>query len=143
LFLLAQSVNRSFVPPAMRSKVNRRFALALVPIGVSMWAAHLLYHFATGWMMAGPVVERALIGAAFTMKMPAIPSWLTQAQLLLLDAGLLMTLYVCWRIAKQYEDRIRTIAGMLAPWAVTSCLLYALGVWILFQPMQMRGMMMH
>jgi len=143
LLLLAQSVNRSFVPPAMRSKVNRRFALALVPIGVSMWAAHLLYHFATGWMMAGPVVKRALMGAAFMIKMPAIPSWLTQAQLLLLDAGLLMTLYVCWRIAKQYDDRIRAIAGMLAPWAVTSCLLYAAGVWILFQPMQMRGMMMH
>jgi cytochrome c oxidase assembly factor CtaG/ferredoxin len=143
LFLLAQSVNRSFVSADICSKVNRRFALALVPIGVSMWAAHLLYHFATGWMMAGPVIKRALIGAAFTMKMPAIPSWLTQAQLLLLDVGLLMTLYVCWRIAKQYGERIRIIIGMLAPWAVTSCLLYAAGVWILFQPMQMRGMMMH
>ncbi len=31
-----------------------------------------------------------------------VPEWLTSAQILLLDAGLLLTLYVCWRVASQY-----------------------------------------
>ena len=30
-------------------EMSRRFIYALVPMGVSMWAAHLLYHFATAW----------------------------------------------------------------------------------------------
>jgi hypothetical protein len=32
--------------------------------------------------------------------------------------------------------------GLVAPWAVLAMVLYAVGVWIVFQPMQMRGMMM-
>ena len=86
----------------------RRFALALVPVGVGMWTAHLLYHVIP-WISVRP------------------------AQILLLDAGLLLTLYVSWRIAKQSFK-------IVAPWAAVSCMLYVGGVWILFQPMQMRGM---
>jgi heme/copper-type cytochrome/quinol oxidase subunit 1 len=29
-----------------------------------------------------------------------------------------------------------------APWAALAFLLYSIGTWIIFQPMQMRGMMM-
>jgi hypothetical protein len=29
------------------------------------------------------------------------------------------------------------------PWGVLATALYAAGVWIVFQPMQMRGMIMH
>jgi len=31
---------------------------------------------------------------------------------------------------------------VLAPWAVLAGALYSAGVWIIFQPMQMRGTMM-
>jgi len=98
----------------------RRFLFVLVPIGVAMWAAHLLYHVA---------------------QMPLLPDWLTGAQILLLDAGLLLTLYVGWRVALQCAERIRTALALLAPWAAMACLLYGTGIWILFQPMEMRGMM--
>ncbi len=86
----------------------RRFALALVPVGVAMWASHLLYHVNT-----------------FGSSRPA--------QILLLDAGLLLTLYVNRRIAK---ESIRH----LLPWAAVSGVLYLTGIWIVFQPMEMRGM---
>ena len=85
----------------------RRFVFMLVPLGFAMWAAHLLYHVA---------------------RMPV-----TSAQILLLDAGLLLTLYTGWRI----QDAVMKFV----PWAVTACLLYCAGIWILFQPMEMRGMM--
>ncbi len=54
-------------------------------------------------------------------------------QLLILGCGLLFTLYLAWRIAQKWTT--------LLPSAVVACGLYAAGVWILFQPMQMRGLM--
>lgn len=119
----------------------RRSALALVPIGVAMWAAHLLYHLATSFSAAWPAAQRAATGAITSMTLMSSPDWLTPAQILLLDAGLLLTLYVGWRVARQYSGKIGTAAGLLAPWAVLSGALYAAGIWILFQPMQMRGML--
>ena len=76
-----------------------------------------------------------------SMAMMSSPAWLTPVQILLLDAGLLLTLYVGWRVARQYAGKIGTAAALVAPWAVLSAALYATGVWILFQPMQMRGML--
>jgi cytochrome c oxidase assembly factor CtaG/ferredoxin len=119
----------------------RRSALALVPVGVGMWAAHLLYHLATSFGAALPAIQRATTGTMKLVAMPSVPSWLTPAQILLLDAGLLLTLYIAWRIASQYTTKIRTALKLVAPWAAISCALYAAGIWILFQPMQMRGML--
>jgi hypothetical protein len=49
--------------------------------------------------------------------------------LLLLDAGLLWALYLAWR-----RKSVPGIALALA--------LYIFGVWVFFQPMEMRGMLM-
>jgi hypothetical protein len=86
-----------------------------------MWAAHLLYHFTTSWNQV-------------------FPGWLTTAQILLLDCGLLLTLFTGWRVALQATARMRAAIGLLSPWAVMAVALYCAGAWILFQPMQMRGM---
>ncbi|MBV8828695.1 MAG: hypothetical protein JO108_05655, partial [Acidobacteriaceae bacterium] len=119
--------------------VARRFVLALVPIGIGMWAAHMAYHFGTGWDAAWPTIERA-IGVGTTAAPPTVLSWLSGAQLILLDGGLLLTLYVAWRIAKQSSSRLRSTVAIAMPWIILSFLLYGAGVWILLQPMQMRGM---
>jgi cytochrome c oxidase assembly factor CtaG/ferredoxin len=140
-FFAAKGINRAVLSRPDTTPAARRFALALVPVGVSMWAAHLLYHFASGWDAAIPAVSRAILGSAVGVSMPMIPSWLAQAQLLLLDAGVLLSLYIIWRIARQYVERLRGAMGVAAPWWFISCLLYAAGVWIFLQPMQMRGVM--
>lgn len=93
----------------------RRFVFTLAPLGIAMWAAHLWFH----------------LGNAL-----ASSRWITQGQILLLDGGLLLTLYVGWRVAKKYAAR-----AMALPWTLLSCALYACGIWIFFQPMQMRGML--
>jgi cytochrome c oxidase assembly factor CtaG len=98
----------------------RRFVSTLVPIGFAMWAAHLFYHLAGSWGVA-----------------PVEP-----IQILVLDAGLLLTLYLVWRVARQCAPGRGRAAWLLTPWAVLACALYGAGVWILLQPMQMRGMMM-
>ena len=61
-------------------------------------------------------------------------------QLLLLDAGLLLTLYVGWRVAKAFAPRVWAALRLFAPWAVVAAGLYGTGIWVLLQPMQMRGM---
>lgn len=107
--LLCGAVNRRGLDTA------RRFVFTLVPIGIAMWAAHLFFHFANALGM---------------------PAFITPMQILLLDAGLLLTVYIGWRLAKQYAAR-----RLVLPWAALASGLYACGIWIFFQPMQMRGML--
>jgi cytochrome c oxidase assembly factor CtaG/polyferredoxin len=119
--LLCATLNRPQRLPVGFGDLIRRFTLTLVPLGFTMWAAHVAYHLATA--------------------RSTIPDWLTPAQLILLDAGLLLTLYVIRRVALHYVARGRTAAALAAPWMALAGVLYGIGIWILFQPMQMRGAM--
>jgi cytochrome c oxidase assembly factor CtaG len=124
-----------------------RFAMALAPLGFGMWLAHFVFHFFTAALTPLPIFHRAAreIGLATTEPTWTVPSWafydLPALELLLLDLGLLLTLYVSWRIAKNLAP-----AGPLRvflPWAFLAAALFATGVWIIFQPMEMRGTLMH
>lgn len=138
---ICMGLNRTVkIPGSPVADLARRLILTLVPLGFAMWGAHLLYHFATGWSALWPVVEHRFLGAQ-GIGASFIPSWMTTAQILLLDAGLLLTLYVGWRIVLQAGGRLRTAARLMAPWATLAVGLYCAGAWILSQPMQMRGMM--
>ena len=70
------------------------------------------------------------------------PDWLPSVQLLVLGPWLLFTLYVAWRLARGVRLQFARTLGLVAPWALLAIVLYSAGVWIVFQPMQMRGMMM-
>lgn len=120
---------------------TKRFMFALTPIGVGMWAAHLVYHLVTTGAGVLPVLQRIFTHSAGIAPAAFLPPWLTPVQILLLDAGLLLTLYVGWRITRQVTAAGRSLAAAGLPWAMLSFALYAAGAWILFQPMQMRGML--
>jgi cytochrome c oxidase assembly factor CtaG len=126
-----------------------RFALALVPLGLAMWAAHLLFHFSTAWSTPWPVIQRAMgdlgvdwLGAPrWAPSNPLFAPGVTLGvQLLLLDAGLLLSLYAGWRVAREYTNRVLDGLLLLTPWATAAAMLYAAGFWVFLQPMQMRGM---
>ncbi|MBX3026890.1 cytochrome c oxidase assembly protein [bacterium] len=126
-----------------------RLALALVPIGLAMWSAHFLFHFATGIGTAVPVAQRALADLGVALGSPDwshaaamhAPAWLTPLELLLLDAGLLLSLSVGWRTALELNHgRGRPAVALHLPWAALAIALWVAGAWIVFQPMQMRGM---
>jgi hypothetical protein len=72
---------------------------------------------------------------------PVLLDWLPSLQILLLDCGLLLTLYIGWRMALRLTSRAARAVGVLAPWGGLALALYAAGVWMVFQPMPMRGMM--
>ncbi|MDG2308420.1 MAG: cytochrome c oxidase assembly protein [Candidatus Binatia bacterium] len=128
-----------------------RLALALVPLGMAMWADHFLFHLVTGAGAALPTSVRALgdVGmstgppdwsAAHSMAAPG--DGFRSVQILLLDLGLLASLYLGWRVVRPGAERLSSALAALAPWATVASLLFVAGVWILFQPMEMRGMIM-
>lgn len=120
-----------------------RFSLALAPLGFGMWLAHFVFHFFTAALTPIPVFHRAAreFGLTATEPVWTVASWafydLPGLELLLLDLGLLLSLFVCWNIARQLAP-LRTLRVFL-PWALLAALLFAAGVWIIFQPMEMRG----
>ena len=115
------------------------FALAMVPLGLAMWAAHFSSHLISGWDTVAEPIARIL------SIVPPINShkWISTIpiQLVLLDLGLLVTLYLAWRFATRVALG-RSAFGAMSPWALLAGSLYLSGVWIIFQPMQMRGMVM-
>ncbi len=127
-----------------------RFSLALVPLGATMWAAHFLFHFFAGYHSAWPLVQQTLV--EWGINLAGRPDWsiagsplnsrtILILQTLLLDAGLLLSLYVGWRIARACVPRLKTAVVLVIPWAILATVLYTAGIWIFLQPMQMRGVM--
>ena len=117
---------------------SRKVAWHLVPLGAAMWAAHLLFHFVTTYKAIVPVTKRALYDLGFSpppemlWAITSTPSWLITGELLLLTLGFLASFALCLQLA--------TSLGQRMPWCVLSFVLYLCGIWILLQPMQMRGM---
>jgi hypothetical protein len=121
----------------------RSFAFAMVPLGAAMWVAHFSFHLFTGWQSIVPVASRILRLSGTAMSLSAqVPSWLPAAQILVLDGGLVLSVYIAWNTARQQIGKVSQAVVLLLPWAVLAIGIYAAAIWILFQPMQMRGMVM-
>jgi len=128
-----------------------RFAPAFVPVGFSMWLIHFSYHLFSSGQTALPVIQRAAMDVGITIlgtpnwslssRMPSL-DWLPSVELLVLDLGLLFTLYIGWRMASRFQFTFTHTLRLNAPWVSLALVLYSIGVWIIFQPMQMRGMLM-
>jgi len=126
-----------------------RFSLCLAPLGAAMWAAHFLFHLNAGWASGWTALRRAtqdvglhlfnLAGGEGSPPLISADAMLVN-QTVVLDAGLLLALYIGWRLALLYAPRARDALRLLAPWGGLAMALYAFGIWILLQPMQMRGM---
>ena len=70
-----------------------RFSQALLPLGLAMWAAHLLFHLFTGWGTLGPALHQA--GADFGWHLVAPPQW-GMAQPLLPAKPCSRYSFCCW-----------------------------------------------
>ena len=148
-------------PRSISENFRAQFAhvtLSLLPLSIAMWLAHLGFHFVTGFRSALPPFQRAAMdigvnefGAPqWSANCCAImPAWLLPAQLCVLGAGVLMSLSLMWSRA---ERSIEPSQGAHLPnmfsvaWraSISMCAAlswWALGVWIVLQPMQMRGLL--
>jgi ferredoxin len=124
-----------------------RYGYALVPLGFGMWIAHYLFHFLVGGLAIIPLTQEylAFLGLSFAgapswAMGPMVPeSWLLPMELIFLELGLLVSLVVAYRIAVREVGEGPRAARAFAPWGLLVLLLSVAGVWLLLQPMEMRG----
>jgi cytochrome c oxidase assembly factor CtaG len=125
-----------------------RYSYALVPLGFGMWLSHYTFHLVTSYDTVVPTTVRFVCDLGSNALGP--PHWvagccrpaldgLLHLEILLLDLGMLLSLYTGYRIALAQSSRWSQALRAFAPWAMLITLLFAAGIWIIFQPMQMRG----
>jgi polyferredoxin len=126
-----------------------RYVYALVPMGFGVWLAHYAFHFLTGFWTFVPVVQSfvaditgaALLGVPRWDLGPLVPpGWLYPLELGFLGLGWFGSLLVAYRLAEQ--DHPHQPWRIFAPWAVLLSVLFAAAIWLMGQPMEMRGTFM-
>jgi hypothetical protein len=124
-----------------------RYAYALVPLGFGIWLAHYSFHFLTGVFTFIPVTQAAAadLGAAI-LGQPRwgltgmAPNVVQLFEFGFIALGLLGSLLVSYSIAAT-EELVHPVR-VFVPWAVLSLLLAAAALWLLVQPMEMRGVVL-
>ncbi len=121
-----------------------RFAYALLPLGFGVWVAHYCFHLLTGLWTFVPVAQDAL--ADLGMPWLGTPDWslgglpeelVYPLELGFLGLGFFGSLLVAYRIAQRdYPARVLRAS---VPWAGLCLLLWVAAMWLLSQPMEMRG----
>ncbi len=139
------------LPAAPLSHTLARFTFALVPLGFAMWLAHYTFHFLTGGLTLLPVLQSFLADVGLFAGAPrwdvgaVVPrGWLFPLEAVMLYAGATASIIAAFQIARRVHPagtRPR-ILGVAAPWISLTLLLLAFGLWILVQPMEMRGTLM-
>jgi hypothetical protein len=118
-----------------------RFAYALAPLGFGIWLAHYSFHLFTGLWTFIPVAQSALGMASPNWTLGGFsPASVHPLELGFLGLGLLGSLLAAWRIAER-EYGEQALRAFL-PWAGLCLLLWIAAMWLLAQPMEMRGAFM-
>jgi hypothetical protein len=129
---------RTLVPLAVR------YTYGLVPLGFGMWLAHYSFHFLTGLYTVVPVSQGALARLGLTVfssprwTLLGIPMRYVQPlEIGFLVLGLAGSLLVIHQLAE--GDCAERPLRAFAPWAAVSVILWLAAIWMMFQPMDMRG----
>jgi hypothetical protein len=134
--------------PAGQLEVATRYAYSLIPLGFGMWLAHYSFHFLSSYDTVVPTTQRFAsdLGCTFLGKPEwvwsccrPVAEWLPRLEILFLDLGLLLSLYTGYRIALSQSPRPPQALKAFFPWALLIVILFAAGIWIVLQPMEMRG----
>ena len=130
---IAGGSTRAIVPLAVR------YIYALVPLGFGMWLAHYGFHFLTGMLTIIPVTQSALpiLGEPMWM-LTGLPKSLVQPmEMGFLALGLAGSLMVAHHLST--EDSPMRPMRAFVPWAAVCTLLWLGAMWVVAQPMDMRG----
>lgn len=136
--------------PASWLEAATRFAYGLAPLGCGMWLAHYSFHLLTSAETIVPVIQRAAADLGMSSWgsptwtcgcCMAVAPWVVRLEIVFLDLGLLLSLYTAYRICRERFQQTLPVLRVLMPWAVLLVLLFAAGIWIVLQPMEMRGTM--
>jgi len=121
-----------------------RYSYALVPVGFGVWLAHYSFHFFTGLLTIIPVFQSAAaeLGRNFLgtpwWGLTGLPVAPTHAiEFGFIGLGFLGSLLVSYRLAEQ--DAPENAWRIFLPWASLIAIISAAAIWLLSQPMEMRG----
>jgi hypothetical protein len=123
------------------------YSYALVPLGFGIWLAHYGFHFFTGVLTVIPVAQNAV--AELGRPLLGQPRWtfvgLPQDVVRVfeygfLGLGLLGSLLVSHRLAESELSNHKR--GIFATWAFVSFVLCCAALWLMSQPMEMRGVVL-
>jgi hypothetical protein len=124
--------------------LGTRYSFSLVPLGFGMWLAHYAFHFFTGLLTVVPVAQNAV--AELGWPLLGEPNWrlggMRVAAVYPLEFGFLsLGLVGSWIVAIRLGRQDHAAAPWRAylPWLVLHALLWASALWLLAQPMEMRG----
>jgi hypothetical protein len=121
-----------------------RHSYALVPLGFGIWLSHYGFHFLTGLYTVIPVFQSAVASTGWPIF--GAPMWglgglpksaVYPIELGFLGLGLLGSLLVNYRLAE--EDTETHTGRVFSVWAGLCVLLWISALWLLSQPMEMRG----
>jgi len=142
-FALSWLAARFTVSASQIRQTANAFSFALVPLGLAMWAAHFLFHLLTGWGTVLPAAERFFTGSVVSLWIPPLEltAWLIPLELLFLNAGFLVSSVAVWKTGGRLSSGRPW--KICIPWFLLLFALYYLGCWIFFQPMEMRGTLLH
>lgn len=159
---LAAAASRALSGSRERLTVNlMRYVYTLVPLGFGMWLAHYSFHFLTGALTIVPVAQSFLADVGLYAGQPQwglgplVPyGWLFPIEAVMLYLGAFGSIIVAFQIAVAQSAGLRAaqsaglryeLRGVLAaamPWIGLTLALLGLGLWIMVQPMEMRGTML-
>jgi ferredoxin len=123
-----------------------RYSYALAPLGFGIWLAHFDFHFLTGLYTLIPVTQAALADLGWAIlgqprwTTPGLPPNVVQLfEFGFIALGLLGSLLVSYAIAVSDERHPRRV---FVVWATLALLIAGGAVWLMSQPMEMRGIVL-
>ena len=128
------------------AQIAVNYAYALVPFGFGMWLAHYGFHLLTGGLTIVPVTQRAAIdvfgwtalGAPLWRLTGMRPGAVFPIQVGLILLGTMGSLAAAFQVAER--DHPASAVRSVLPWIAVIVCLAAAGLWVLAQPMDMRGL---
>ena len=121
------------------------YAYALVPFGFGMWVAHYGFHLLTGLFTVIPIAQNVavdllgwpVLGEPLWRWTGMRPGSVYPIQVGFILLGAMGSIALAYRISERdYPDGP---ALPTAPWAIVTMTLTTVAIWILSQPMEMRG----
>jgi ferredoxin len=124
---------------------TQHFMRSLIPLGFAIWLAHYGFHFFTGFLTVIPVTQHA-VQQTFGTALLGSPQWqlggMPESLVFVLEVGF-MILGLCGACAVTLQVArnlgVPRAHAAAAPWIALHCLLFFMAMWILSQPMDMRG----
>ena len=144
LGLAAWATRRAISDTRSLLALATRYAYSLVPLGFGVWLAHYSFHFLTGVLTIVPVAQNAFVEFGWPVLGEPLWRWtglrpgaVYPMELGFLGLGLLGSWIAAVRLAR--TDYPAAPWRACWPWFFLHLILFACGVWLMGQPMEMRG----